>query len=449
MTFRTHAFAAAALTATGFAAAQSWSTAPIPGAPDRGATALLNNGVLPALPVRYEARQGFGTFLLVGDTWTQLQDPLPSPAVLLFPAIASDNGAVELVMFGGFDTRAGIGLSRTTRRLRTVSNVRTWQVLTTTTAPIARWGAAMASADGSVLLHGGSSSFRLLDDLWRFDLVDWQPVTQNGALPPARWLHGMCRAPDGATLLFGGQDIQGRHLGDTWVFTPSSNTSGSWQQFVGLGPAAQSEPTMTYDPSRDVVVLYSPDEGVWEWDGFRWRLVSGTRIDAEDLSLFFQPGSNNRLRATVATTGGAHGTLDFTPSPVAFFAADMSPCFATGSLAALSLRAVQRSLPILGSTLELAVDGTIPGATLIAGIEPPGSRTPVSRCGCTSFLTFGSGTTSMILQNVGNPVLFSVPIPANPSFSGSQLDIQVFLFENAPPPCDVRATQLGTATLGL
>ena len=88
------------------------------------------------------------------------------------------------------------------------------------TGPEARFGAAMASTGGSLVLHGGMST-QPIGDSWQWVHSTWSKVTELG--PGARYVHSMTYDTDRArVVLFGGQHIASGQAGgyardgDTW-----------------------------------------------------------------------------------------------------------------------------------------------------------------------------------------------------------------------------------------
>ncbi|MCA8948562.1 MAG: hypothetical protein KDE27_03625 [Planctomycetes bacterium] len=90
--------------------------------------------------------------------------------------------------------------------------------------------------------------------------------------PPGRQQHAV--AFDGArgeTVIFGGNQLFGPTLGDTWTW----NGTG-WTQRPVAGPSPRNDHAMAYDPQRQVVVLFGGSvsqtifQDTWEWNGSNW-----------------------------------------------------------------------------------------------------------------------------------------------------------------------------------
>jgi hypothetical protein len=111
----------------------------------------------------------------------------------------------------------------------------------------------------------------------RAQLVVWTQRAVEG--PSARSGHAMAYdAARGVTVLFGGADISGQPIGETWLWNGTA-----WTQQVVGEPAARGGHAMAYDAARDVTVLfggYSSDGyngETWEWNGTAWiqQIVMG------------------------------------------------------------------------------------------------------------------------------------------------------------------------------
>jgi hypothetical protein len=160
----------------------------------------------------------------------------------------------------------------------------TWRRVATN-GPPARLSGAMAfdSARALSVLFGGAAlnPVRALDDLWEWDGVRWRQPETSSERPGGRSAPGMAYdAERRETVLFGGNDVTGQPLADTWLWNGSS-----WRRAEVEGPPARDEAYMAFDAARGVVVLFGGDSGAgllgdtWEWDGSRW-----TRCDAPSTS---------------------------------------------------------------------------------------------------------------------------------------------------------------------
>jgi hypothetical protein len=88
--------------------------------------------------------------------------------------------------------------------------------------------------------------------------------------------------PDlGQTVLFGGSDVHGDELSDTWTWD-----GGTWTKRQPAGsPEPRREAAIAYDPARKLVILYglyTTNSGygsdTWIWNGTAWTRVSETPL---------------------------------------------------------------------------------------------------------------------------------------------------------------------------
>jgi hypothetical protein len=77
-------------------------------------------------------------------------------------------------------------------------------------------------------------------------------------------------------VLFGGQVAGGVNTADTWSWD-----GADWTQVSDMGPSARAGGAMAFDAIRERVVLFggTPITGAidtWEWDGAEWTQVADT-----------------------------------------------------------------------------------------------------------------------------------------------------------------------------
>ncbi|MEK6799869.1 MAG: kelch repeat-containing protein [Planctomycetota bacterium] len=220
-----------------------------------------------------------------GSGWTQRGTTGPSPRSL--GSMAYDSGRGVTVLFGGYtglpnvfgDTWEWDGNTWRSRQLADPTGI---------TAPTPRRGNAMAydSARGATVLFGGSDIQggveTLRDDTWEWDGAMWNrrfPPTS----PSARGGHAM--AYDSARdriVLFGGYGgIPGVRLEDTWEWDGAART---WSQRGVTGPSQRNEHIMAYDSGRSVTVLVGGHGetitygDTWEWNGNSWAFRSNAGL---------------------------------------------------------------------------------------------------------------------------------------------------------------------------
>jgi hypothetical protein len=136
--------------------------------------------------------------------------------------------------------------------------------------PPARYGAAMASLGGKVVLFGGLGAL-LYDDTWEWDGQSW--TQRDVAGPPARYWASMATFGDRIVLFGGFGGPSNTEFEDTWEWDGQS-----WTQRT---PAA-SPPTvidfgtlgMTQIGSTLLLTGVCCNPGMsWEWDGQVWSPI--------------------------------------------------------------------------------------------------------------------------------------------------------------------------------
>lgn len=127
-------------------------------------------------------------------------------------------------------------------------------------APCARTGAAL-DADIArsvwVLFGGQDAEGRALGDTWEFDGTAWRCLQESGG-PAARWGSALASQSSAKRMvLFGGENAEGK-LSDTWAWS-----DGSWAPIAegSDAPVARSGASMVHDSSHSVLVLYGGSGG--------------------------------------------------------------------------------------------------------------------------------------------------------------------------------------------
>ena len=108
---------------------------------------------------------------------------------------------------------------------------------------------------GELALYAGQTTGTLaLDDHWRLADGTWAPV--EGSLPAARNLYARARL-DGATLVFGGQAVDGSYLGDLWSL-PDGAANATLVELAGGGPqpAGRAGAELIVDDERSRALLF-------------------------------------------------------------------------------------------------------------------------------------------------------------------------------------------------
>ena len=108
--------------------------------------------------------------------------------------------------------------------------------------------------DGALALYAGQTTGTLaLGDRW--ELVDgvWSEIA-GGSVPPERNLYARTRL-DGATLIFGGQALDGSYRGDLWTL-PDDGADAIALDPSGREPAARAGAEMVSDAAAGRVLLF-------------------------------------------------------------------------------------------------------------------------------------------------------------------------------------------------
>lgn len=223
------------------------------------------------------------TWIFKGGNWTPivpLGSPAPPPRV--FPSIAYDAAAGQVVLFGGTNLvwyTSGCQGQNFGDTWGFSGGV--WSRLSGLTAagPVARYGASLAFDPNlnSTVLFGGAiyqcsqNSTSLENDTWTFSSGNWTRLSTGTHSPSARVGANLAFDPiSNTTDLFGGATgglpfyLGAGASNDTWTLT-----SGHWVQSVAAGPpSGDAAGPLVYDPSEQGVILFgiplwSLKNGTW------------------------------------------------------------------------------------------------------------------------------------------------------------------------------------------
>jgi hypothetical protein len=151
--------------------------------------------------------------------------------------------------------------------------------------PDARFDVAMAydaARRVTVLFGGNPGNGHLFTDTWTWDGSRW--TKQHPKLNPSLRTPGMAYDAARQHIVLFGTPLQ---LGET-ASVPAGEAwtwdGQNWQKEAsGTTPSARYQPRMTYDTSRNVVILFGgrgrPNEffsDTWAWDGVSWTQLSAT-----------------------------------------------------------------------------------------------------------------------------------------------------------------------------
>lgn len=244
-------------------------------------------------------------------------------------ALAYDDADGYVVFLGGPNYR-GSGLPPCRSANQTWSyHGGAWTHLTPAVSPAGRFGASFTNdtGDGYLLLFGGSSgycgSYGYCGDTWKFKAGTWTPLTPKSS-PSNRTEAGMAYdTADGYVLLFGGTNSTGNH-NDSWSYH-----NGAWTQLhPTVSPPVPQPDAFAYDAADKVVVYtnaFNNFSGVapqilWTYHADNWtqvtasgplqRIGGGMTYDVRDgYMVFFGGYSGTNLRDTWSYKGGAWTNL--------------------------------------------------------------------------------------------------------------------------------------------
>jgi hypothetical protein len=164
-----------------------------------------------------------------------------------------------------------------------------------------------------VLLAGGDDP-ATAGSVWEWNGTSWTQISPS--TPLLRRKPALAHHPGtGTTLLFGGADLgqNDAATGDTWAWT---GTDWTLLDAGGpAGPAPREAAQIASSPRRDRVVLFGGDDpsgsvaanDLWEWDGTTWTEVTPARgpLGVEGGALTYDPG-----RDVFVLFGGTQRTFD-------------------------------------------------------------------------------------------------------------------------------------------
>ena len=111
--------------------------------------------------------------------------------------------------------------------------------------------------------------------LWAWDGAKWTVLDANG--PPPRNMSGVAYDAARDVVVLHGGASGGKYLDDTWEWSRGLG----WRQIKAPGPGIRHHTQMTYDPIRRECVLYGGIadkldvflDDVWTWNGKAWRQI--------------------------------------------------------------------------------------------------------------------------------------------------------------------------------
>jgi hypothetical protein len=147
-------------------------------------------------------------------------------------ALVYESNRTQLLMLGGKNNSQGFSSTWTL-----ADGATNWSLLTPTTSPGIRFDHAMAYNNGTTMVFGGTDGLNILDDVWTWNGTTWTLVSQYIAQslgPTKRFGHAMATNNSNNTIMFGGfgtTTLGNQILGETWQWS-----GGLWTQ---LSPSVQ------------------------------------------------------------------------------------------------------------------------------------------------------------------------------------------------------------------
>jgi hypothetical protein len=201
------------------------------------------------------------TWIWDGTYWTQ-QHPVHSPPKPYGQQLAYDSATGLIVLYETY-----------LRRTWTWDGT-DWTEQHPAHSPPQRSVSSMAAtADGHVVLYGGTNGNGILDDTWTWDGTDW--TQQHPAHTPSLFDTSMTYdAADVLTVLVGGYRENEGPVSETWTWNGTDWT----QQHPVHEPTQRDYRVIAYEPAHGTVVLFGGEQSAtghflgdtWTWDGTDW-----------------------------------------------------------------------------------------------------------------------------------------------------------------------------------
>lgn len=378
---------------------------------------------------------------LLDDTWVwatgmwSATTPATVPTARRSHAMAADNLAQNVVMFGGLSAGGQLGDTW-------LWDGTDWQQVMPVTSPSPRTGHAMAYDESRqrVVLFGGTSAGVQLADTWEWDGGNWTQVN-SGSSPVARVGHAVSydRLRQ-RVVLFGGSNAGLGALADTWEWNGSL-----WQpRFAANYPAARSGHSMAFDAALGTTILFGGVAGTnaadtWQWDGIDWSQITpavGQPAPRTETSLVFADG-DQRLIFFGGENGGS--------LPDTWTAGAVASTYGAGCGSPALAFAPGTSGPFVGQT----VDGTITNApssiaAVMLGVDrdffgPFPLPLPLDSFGLTGCDLLQSAEIVGLPVTVAGPgsLSFQVALPNVQGLVGRHLYGQAFAFAPGQNPAEL------------
>ncbi|MEZ6194674.1 MAG: kelch repeat-containing protein [Planctomycetota bacterium] len=262
----------------------NWATIPVTG-PSARATQMVYDTARFVHVLYGGTNTGFpgpsDTWEFNGATWSQVVTA-NSPGPKSEPAMSFDSVANKTVLF------SGAGLISIYPPDTWTYDGTNWTNVSPTPAPGGRRRHQMvydSTRNKHVMFGGESHLLFFYNDTWEYDVAlnTWTQVTTANAPSPRR-LHAMTFDPiRGVTVLFGGEDMNGNTLGDTWEYDGTNWT----QVTTTTTPAPRKGARLASDlvtgdsvmPGGIVGTLATQE--IWKYSAIPPALYPGTGADAK------------------------------------------------------------------------------------------------------------------------------------------------------------------------
>lgn len=216
-----------------------------------------------------------------GSDWIKLTPETPAP-VVSNPSVAYDPQTQGVLLFGG---QAASGDNQ---NLTWSWNGTTWTQLTPQSSPSPRWGAAMTydPVNQEMVLFGGIGVNTGFADTWTWDGSDWNRETPVNS-PPLSFGNPLVYSPAiGSLLKLSGQDMV---TGDTETWSWNGT---DWSRVITLAnPPARFAYPAALDEASGMVLLFGGLQMEGPVLGDTWTF--GARTDQAPVATITEPADNS------------------------------------------------------------------------------------------------------------------------------------------------------------
>jgi len=307
---------------------------------------------------------------------------------------------------------------------------------------------AYDSARARTVLFGGNSR----SDTWEYDGNTWVQRSSGG--PPGRSNPAMTfDSTRGVVVLFGG-DPAGA-LGDTWEWNGTY-----WLEHFGIAaPPPRGHAALAYDPVRQRSVLYGGSNNAgdtWEWDGTSWtQMTTNTHPTALSAMKMTWEAPRQRLVAFGAVSVSEIWAYAVLGGPPASFATFGQGCSGPGGLPTLG--AVAGSLPRLGTTFGLTLSnlpsspfnfpfGLVGSSNTTWNSQPlPLDLAGIGMPGCNALI---APEITYTLGNAGGTASWNLAIPFSPPLLGTNFYLQGAVLAPGANQGGILVTNAGHGVVG-